>query len=248
MTPITKIEETKNFKSRELIPLKCEVCKQIFSRPKNRILDNYSRVGKLISTCSFKCLGTLQKGESHVFKCKYCKKTFTRQNRDIKKKSKFRFCSVSCSSKHWNSHKTWGSCRSKLEKWIEEQLTILYPNIKIEYNSSNQINDELDIYIPSLKLAFELNGIFHYEPIFGKNDLEKQKFVDNRKFQSCIKNNISLCIIDTSSQKYFKKQNSQKFLDIITTIINEKLAAAGGLEPPPVLSALRFQGGDTTIM
>ena len=77
----------------------------------------------------------------------------------------------------------------------------------------------------SLKLAFELNGIFHYEPIYGKKKLAQIQNNDSRKFQACIENNIEFCLIDVSQLKYFKPQNAQKFLDIITSIINLKLAS-----------------------
>ena len=74
-----------------------------------------------------------------------------------------------------------------------------------------------------MKLAFELNGIFHYEPIFGNEKLSKIQKNDTNKFLKCQEKNISLCIIDTSSQKYFKEQTSKKFLDIITNIIDQKM-------------------------
>ena len=73
-----------------------------------------------------------------------------------------------------------------------------------------------------MKLAFELNGIFHYEPIFGNDKLNRTRKNDNNKFLKCQEQNINLCIIDTSSQKYFKERTSKKFLDIITNIINQK--------------------------
>lgn len=101
----------------------------------------------------------------------------------------------------------------------------LYPNLIFHFNHKDTINSELDIYIPSLKLAFEINGIFHYEPIFGKNKLHQIQNNDNNKFQLCQKHNISLCIIDTSSQKYFKEQTSKKYLNIITNIIDQHLAS-----------------------
>ena len=85
------------------------------------------------------------------------------------------------------------------------------------------IDAELDIYIPSLNLAFELNGIFHYEPIFGEKKLNSTKNNDKRKFQACLEKNIELCIIDTSTQKYFKENTSKIYLDIILKITDNKL-------------------------
>ncbi len=92
----------------------------------------------------------------------------------------------------------------------------------ISYNDKETINAELDIYIPSLHLAFELNGIFHYEDIFGQ--LEKTQNNDKRKYQACAEKQIGLCVIDTSKQKYWKEGSSNEFLEIITTIIDKKLA------------------------
>ena len=85
------------------------------------------------------------------------------------------------------------------------------------------INSELDIYFPELKLAVELNGIFHYEPIFGNEKLQSIKNNDCRKFQACLEKQIELIIIDTSSLTYFKEENAKKFLDIIYNIISKKI-------------------------
>lgn len=133
------------------------------------------------------------------------------------------FCNMSCATLYNNTHKEYGYRRSKLEQWIEEQLIILYPNLEIHFNRKDAINSELDIYIPSLRLAFELNGIFHYEPIYSQEQFEKIQNNDQRKFKLCIEHNISLCIIDTSNQKQFKESTSKKYLDIITNIINNGL-------------------------
>ena len=117
---------------------------------------------------------------------------------------------MSCAGTYNNTHKTHGTRRSKLEVWIEEQLTKLYPNLEIHFNQKDTINSELDIYIPSMKIAFELNGIFHYEPIFGEDQLNKIQNNDHRKFAACHEAGISLCVIDTSGQKYFKPKSSQR--------------------------------------
>lgn len=120
-----------------------------------------------------------------------------------------------------NTHKTHGTRRSKLEPWLEGQLKKLYPDLNMIFNGKDTINSELDIYIPSLKLAFELNGIFHYEPIYGKDKLQSIKNNDTRKFQACIEKGISLCIVDSSQQKRFSPKSSQKYLDIIVNIIED---------------------------
>jgi hypothetical protein len=110
-----------------------------------------------------------------------------------------------------------------LECWLEQELTILFPSLEINYNRTSAIDAELDIYVPPLKLAFELNGIFHYEPIYGPEKLASMQNNDSRKFQACIERGIELCVLDVSHEKYFKPKNSQKFLDIISSIINKKM-------------------------
>jgi hypothetical protein len=68
-----------------------------------------------------------------------------------------------------------------------------------------------------------LNGIFHYEPIYGVNKLDKIQSNDISKSKACFDAKIDLCIIDTSTQSYFKESTSQKYLNIIINIINERL-------------------------
>ena len=152
------------------------------------------------------------------------------KSRSVIKRSKSgkTFCSTSCSGKH-NGPIASRSCglRSKIEEWVESQLNYLYPNLNILYNDRVEVSPlELDIYIPSLSLAFEINGIFHYEPIFGPDRLHKIQNNDGRKFYLCQQKQINLCIIDISSMKYFKPKNAQKYLDIICDIINRNYTDA----------------------
>ena len=106
---------------------------------------------------------------------------------------------------------------------MAKRLPQLYPNLEFHFNRKDAIESELDIYVPSLKLAFELNGIFHYEPIYGEEKLASIKSNDDRKFQACLERGIELCIIDSSRLKYFKDKNVIPFLQIIQDIINRKL-------------------------
>jgi hypothetical protein len=138
-------------------------------------------------------------------------------------KSNNHFCSQSCSATYNNKNKTHGNRRSKLEIWLEEQLTTLYPNLQIDFNKKEIIGSELDIYFPSLNLAIELNGIFHYEPIYGVNKLFQIQENDKSKTKLCHDLKIDLCIIDVSQQKYVKPSTSQKYLDIIVKIVNSRI-------------------------
>lgn len=68
-----------------------------------------------------------------------------------------------------------------------------------------------------------MNGIFHYEAIYGEDKLEKIQNNDNRKFAACLEKGIELCIIDSSSSVHFKPERDIKYLNIIKSIIEQNL-------------------------
>jgi hypothetical protein len=215
-------EEFINAKSKDKLPCECESCKKKFYVFKRIIVNSLNGSKDKCNFCSHKCAKTNFKTKQ-ILSCTNCNKNFEKFPSQIKRsKLNNHFCSNSCAAIYNNTHKTKGNRRSKLEKYLEIELIKLYPNLEILFNNNKAINSELDIYMPSLKLAFELNGIFHYEPIYGKEKLNQIQNNDNRKFQACIEQGIELCLIDASKQKYFKEQSSRDFLLIIIQIINEK--------------------------
>ncbi len=230
---ITSLEDFEKAKSRDLITLQCVVCNSYFKREKHYVQDFINKKSKKKGNfCSKTChiknrnIENEKLGLRIKTNCSFCNKSLiiTKSSKYSKRnKSDRKFCNCSCAAKYNNTHKTKGNRRSKLEKWLQKEIKKLYPNLKILFNNKKAINSELDIYIPSLKLAFELNGIFHYEPIFGQEKLNNIKNNDNRKFQACLEKGIELCIIDSSKQKYFKESTSIPFLKIIESIINNKL-------------------------
>ena len=214
-------EQFDNAKNSNLLPLLCKQCNCEFKQTKKRIKDALNP--NLIVTsdfCSKKCRSKFDT-KSKIVICLNCESKFTKKQSEINKTTNH-FCSRSCSATYNNKNKSYGTKRSKLEIWLEERLTQFYPNFDIHFNRKDAIGSELDIYIPSLNLAFELNGILHYEPIFGVNKLGQIQNNDENKFKLCIEHKIDLCIIDTSGQKYVKDSTSQKYLDIITNIINQR--------------------------
>ncbi len=220
MIPLYTEAELSKANSRDLLPLECKGCSRRFLKPKNNILSSLSGHKRFkMDFCSNRCQRMYESPPITVV-CSQCKKRFTKEPKEVKKsKSGNHFCSRSCAAKWNNAHKKHGTRRSKLEKWLEEQLTNLYPNLEFHFNRKDAIGSELDIFIPSLRLAFELNGIYHYEPIHGQDKLDAVQSNDRRKFAACHEAGISLCSIDTSSMNYFKPKKAERFLAIIQKII-----------------------------
>ena len=232
MLQLTK-EEFVKLKRGDTIHLTCDFCNIQYTKSKQQFISsklaahgsNFRQWIWPITTKNFCCKDCCNKSKSvgTVKECIACnKEIYIRPY--LLKKEKNHFCTQSCAATYNNQNKAHGTRRSKLEIWLEEQLTIKFPDLEIHFNSKDAINSELDFYFPSLKLAFELNGIFHYEPIYGDDKLLRTQNNDNRKFQACIERGIELCIIDSSNQKYFKIETSQKYLNIITNLVNIKLS------------------------
>jgi len=62
-----------------------------------------------------------------------------------------------------------------------------------------------------------------YKKSVINNKLEQIKENDNSKSKACHDAKIDLCILDTSGQSYFKPSTSKQYLNIITSIIKERL-------------------------
>ena len=102
------------------------------------------------------------------------------------------------------------------------------------------IQSELDIYIPSLKLAFEIQGIFHYEPIFGQEKLDQIQKNDLEKVKKCKALGIKLICIDTRKQKTFSKISSTEFLNIVVQSLGLEPNSSGS-QPVVLPHKLRLQ-------
>ncbi len=137
------------------------------------------------------------------FKKEYIKKYFKKP--EIKKKHNkyMKEYRADCKQKENQRRKKSGlpligeGYRSEMELFLYVSSLFRDEEI-IRHNRSLLDGLEMDIYIPSLKLAFEYNGIQHYEynPHFHRNynDFEIQQFRDRRTQELCKLNNIKLII------------------------------------------------------
>jgi hypothetical protein len=225
MRPLFDITQLSRYKSSEKLPFECEQCSKTFYAEAKFVKSNLKLNRRRQKYCSLQCCYETTKSLYGGI-CGNCEKDIIiTPSQHKRSKSGKSFCSQSCAATHNNTHKTTGNRRSKLEKWLENKLISIYPTFNIIFNQKDIINSELDIYIQSLKLAFELNGIFHYEPVYGQEKLASIQNNDNRKFQACLEQGIELIIIDTSAQSHFSEKTSQKYLDMITKIIDTKLGS-----------------------
>lgn len=128
------------------------------------------------------------------------------------------FCKHSCCAIYNNKRRTSGFKVSKLELFLQEHLLKeRHSNLDFSFNDRHICDGyELDIYIPSLKLGFEINGIFHYKPIFGQDKLDNIVRKDIIKNSLCKNKKISLITIKDTSIRFSIKYG----ITILETINN----------------------------
>jgi hypothetical protein len=152
--------------------------------------------------------------------CLNCDIIFQKEYNQILKSNNKNFCSGSCRTTFNNKHKKHGIKISKLEIFIQENLN---NNFNYDFNNRDICDGlELDIYIPELKIAFEINGITHYKPIYGEEKFIKSVNKDKLKKELCKKKSIQLYIIKDEATK-FNHIYSTQILNVINNIINENI-------------------------
>lgn len=195
----------------------CEQCKSDFvvrltetkRKPRAKDNSNYGRFCSNQCACKFK--------EKRTFtSCTNCGLEFTIKTCRIRDRN---FCCKSCAATYNNTHKTHGTRRSKLESYLEQQLRSEFPNLEIIFNGKDAIGSELDFYFPQLRLAIELNGIFHYEPIYGTDKLERIQANDQQKSLRCAAAGIEFCTIDVSIVNNVTNAVKERYWTIVRSLV-----------------------------
>jgi len=73
--------------------------------------------------------------------------------------------------------------KSKAETYLAKLIRADFKQLLVEENVRSVLPSglELDLYVPALRLAIELNGPLHFFPIFGKAKLQSIKDKDIKK-------------------------------------------------------------------
>ena len=198
----------------------CEYCNKVVPRTKRTISNSQvpSRQVEYIF-CNQSCARRFD-DPPILFNCATCGKQVQRKQSIINKtKSGNFFCNHSCGTKYANANKTTGTTRSKLETFLENKIKITFPNLIVMTNNVSILKAELDLYLPELNLAFEINGLFHYCPIFGIDKLKRTQNRDILKQVLCAEAAINLCVINSSDMKTFKEAYAMRYWEVVKEVI-----------------------------
>jgi len=170
--------------------------------------------------CNKKCSSSSRRNKL-TLNCSECNLQIFRLPSEVKKSKTNRyFCNHICSATYNNKNKTHGIRVSSFELYCQSKLITDF-DLKFVFNDKKKIGTELDIHIPSINLAIELNGIFHFKPIFGDLKLTQIQNNDKEKINKCKDAQITLHVLDISKyQQSTKHAKSDVYNQVKQTIIN----------------------------
>jgi YHS domain-containing protein len=204
--------------------VECKTCGKQVTKTNSRYNESIKNGWNFF--CSISCRYRYQE-KGKKFPCAQCGTPIRKTPAQIRQTINNVFCSKTCAALYNNSHKGYGTRRSKLELFIEDRLRAEFPNLNIRCNTTDHIGTELDFYFPELRMAIELNGILHYEPIYGQEKLERIQKNDLRKANGCLKEGVRLFVIDASDKAYLTQKRKERYWQMI-----KELVGVRGFEPP----------------
>lgn len=107
---------------------------------------------------------------------------------------------------------------SKLEKFIVQSL--LKNNYKVDFHKEQTLVNtklQIDIFLPQMDVAIEVDGPSHYEPVWGEEALKRNKKYDNKKTGLIL--GKGLVLIRVKQIKDFSPSRAQLLYDQIHAIL-----------------------------
>jgi very-short-patch-repair endonuclease len=110
---------------------------------------------------------------------------------------------------------------SKLEKYLCDQL--LREGYEVDYHTKHRLANELlhiDLLLPTLRIAIEVDGPSHFQPVWGEDNLQKTLKTDNQKNGLILGQGLCLIRIRHSKSPSWSTQRKiwNKLLSIIQSI------------------------------
>lgn len=191
----------------------CSFCnKEINNRPRCWIRGKEAYCDKI-------CEAENKKDRIKI-KCIICKKEFeTTKLASIKRKT----CNRECWKEYFkqfilpkmNKRRSFGEC------FIAYMFKINFStNLTIIENDRKQLDGfELDIFIPEMKVGIEYNGIHHYQPIQGDENLKRVVKIDRMKRGLAFKKGIKIYTIKTLESH--SRNTKVKLINIFSQICKD---------------------------
>lgn len=101
---------------------------------------------------------------------------------------------------------------SKLEKFLLNKL--LNDGYKVEFHKEQSLLNtklQIDLFLPTLNVAIEVDGPSHFKPVWGDDNLKRNKGYDNKKTGLIL--GKGLVLIRIQQTKDFSKARSSKIYD-----------------------------------
>lgn len=163
--------------------------------------------------------------------CNNCKKKFHVKKATIvavdkgMNKRDLSFCHKACKTKKVDKIKRAikNKTKSKPEMMLLTEIIkdFAYLQVHISDRTTLASGLELDVYLPEKEIAVEVNGITHYQPIYGEDKLERTQRNDKLKRKEAQQMGIRLLTIDVhmigsrSMDQYIKDWYKKKLRPLL---------------------------------
>lgn len=109
---------------------------------------------------------------------------------------------------------------SKLEKFLLESL--IKDGYKVDFHKEQSLLNtklQIDLFLPTLNIAIEVDGPSHFKPVWGQENLKRNKGYDNKKTGLIL--GKGLVLIRIKQTKDFSKARASTIYNVLKThIIN----------------------------
>ena len=117
--------------------------------------------------------------------------------------------------------------RSNAEELIISLLRFHFKRLQITRNDKSILGrQEIDIYLPEYKIGIEVDGVFHYKPVYGQETFERIQRADKKKDDALAKLGITLFRIrlpevSNKTYEFLKEQVTKELAPAIKKKIEE---------------------------